>query len=810
MIKLKLAKAELNRVSLKVDLQGHDGAYIYRARRVAGPYEEVGVARSDTYVDTADLEAGKTYYYRSAPWLNPWYYPEPADLSAIRPIKAQIPRAPKEKRLTLTRKRQTFTLRLGGQLDENNTVTKGPEEYCPGPGHMNPPYDQIFEPNLYVAIENTGDTDVENPRVVANGRRDWFSIEAMAREILQRAGGRRASEGEKALAVWQFLVDEVYDSRAGLSWRDSFADPVKLCNVYGFEGCVANAVASSRLARALGLKAREVWMGDLASIDGYGRGRVCSHAIFEAHADGTWQFLDTDLMVFFLNRDNRTVASVEDLARDFDLVRRSHRNLGLCGRDMPDKVYYEQYFQERMLIYPPGDADLAAHPPPHTMALRLRPGEKLIRYWDNIGKNVIRSPYLHPDLRFANGKLVYRPDLRQPLALKGLESAQHIARGRSRSAPALHPERSGQPAELVWKITSPYAIAGARVGFKCRRQTRADGLEVLFSKDGHKWRSLWLMAGHANSARQNIARELDASLALDWFLNPALHDWRDDNGQIQAEEPCYAYYIKVAIWAGSKPCNAGLDAIRFDTDIQCATRSLPSLFCGDNAIAYCDDNRTRRKVRLTYGWREEHRIRPPQAPVPVFPQDGKDVSALDFEFRWRRPKGGSSGVDEYHIQISRYPDFRFCVCPTFDRYVGRTQYAGQTRWQPEFPNLLNPDQTYYWRVRARNAQGAWGPWSTASAFVPHGPALPLDLAVRRRGGRRLLTWRANPQGNPAVAYRIYGAKEKGGFSAGDENLLGTTTANSWPIAHESFSYRVVAIDDQGIASTPSDHFDPSS
>ena len=45
MIKLKLAKAELNRVSLKVDLQGHDGAYIYRARRVAGPYEEVGVAR---------------------------------------------------------------------------------------------------------------------------------------------------------------------------------------------------------------------------------------------------------------------------------------------------------------------------------------------------------------------------------------------------------------------------------------------------------------------------------------------------------------------------------------------------------------------------------------------------------------------------------------------------------------------------------------------------------------------------------------------------------------------------------------------
>ncbi|MDE2953680.1 MAG: fibronectin type III domain-containing protein, partial [Gemmatimonadota bacterium] len=75
-----------------------------------------------------------------------------------------------------------------------------------------------------------------------------------------------------------------------------------------------------------------------------------------------------------------------------------------------------------------------------------------------------------------------------------------------------------------------------------------------------------------------------------------------------------------------------------------------------------------------------------------------------------------SEVDDYHVQVSRYPDFRWCVCPTFDRYVSRTAYAGKTRWQPQFTGLLNPGERYYWRVRARNAQGVWSDWSRACAW----------------------------------------------------------------------------------------------
>ncbi len=807
MLALKVLKAEVNRVVLRVDLKEHKGARIFRAHRPSGPYEEVGVAFEERYVDAADLEAGKTYYYRSLGWRAPSLYPEVGDQDGGKPVSAVVPKAPKERQVVVTRKRQAFTVNVGGFLDESNTVTVGPEVYCPGPNSSMPPYEQAFEPNLYVAIENIGETDVENPWVVANGQRDWWSVETMTREIAGIAGGGRLSGKDKMMAIWKFVVDELYDSRIGLSWFDGTSDPVKLFNVYGFEGCVANAITSRRLAEAMGLKAREIWLG--GTIDGYGRGRSCGHDIFEAYVDGTWHFLDTDLMVFFLGRDNMTVAGSEDLARDIDLLRRSHRNLGLCGRDLPEKDYYYTPFRERQFVYPPNKGgawmDKAGgikqapgrYPPARTMGLRLRPGEKLVRYWGNVGKNVVRGRRLYPEVRFSNGKLVYRPDLCRPLSLKGTEEVKGVVQETSGRGVALHPEKTGAVSEVVWKVASPYAIAGARVGVRCRRETQEDGLEVLFSKDGKNWRSVWVAIG----------QRLDACVELDWYLNPALNDWREETDLGWRMGPCYTYYIKVAMWAGSRPDAVGLEAIRFDTDIQCATRSLPALFCGKNTIAYRDDSRGGRKVRVTYGWQEEHSIRPPGAPGLTYPKDGADVNRLDFEFRWKRSKGGSGKVDDYHIQVSRYADFRWCVCPTFNRYVGRTGYAGKTRWQAEFPNLLNPDEAYYWRVRARNAKGVWGEWSEVRSFVPHGPRLPVGLEVGGRGKGRALVWSANGEGNPPVAYRVHGSMEAGGFSAGEENLLGVVEEARWPLndAKKGMSYRVVAVDARGVPSTPSEY-----
>ena len=710
---LKILDTAVNCVTIQVECEDARGMRIYRADRVDGVFEEVGVAREDRFVDAADLIPGKTYYYIA---VGSDRHPEQDELEDMEPVEAQVPRAPCEKQVELTEKAEVFEVQMGGYVDESNAVTLGPEVYCPGPNSSMPPYDRVFEPNLYVVIENTGETDLVNPWLVANGQRDWWSVEAMAKEAID---GRDLDEEERMMALWQFVVDEVYDSRCGISWYDDVSDPVKLFNAYGFEGCIGYAIATSRLGEAMGVKSREVWVGGI--LDGHGRGRQCSHTIFEAWANGAWHLLDTDQMVFFLKRDNRTVASVADLARDPELTSRSHRNLGLAGKDLAEKDYYSAQFKNREFVYPTNPSaawtredgrvqqDTMQLPPPHTMAMRLRPGEKLVRYWDQVGKTVVRGRRLHPEVRYSNGKLVYRPDLRNSLALRGLEQQVNVVQESSGRLPAVHPVQEQCVSRMIWKVCLPYPIAGARVGLSYRRESREDGLEVLLSLDGKDWRSVWVATGHRASA----------CVDLDWYLNPALFDWRGDWDPGWRVGPRYEYYVQVAMWAGANAGDVGVDKIWFDTDLQCATRSLPSLFCGENRIQYRDETEGQRSVRITYGWQEEHCIKPPDVPEPVFPSDGAELDQTDFEFCWRRPEGNGSEVDDYHVQVSRYPDFRWCVCPAFDRYVSRTAYEGKTCWQPQFAGLLNPGERYYWRVRARNANGVWSDWSRVCGFSLH-------------------------------------------------------------------------------------------
>ena len=139
--------------------------------------------------------------------------------------------------------------------------------------------------------------------------------------------------------------------------------------------------------------------------------------------------------------------------------------------------------------------------------------------------------------------------------------------------------------------------------------------------------------------------------------------------------------------------------------------------------------------------------------------------------------------------------------------MGRTKYGGKTRWQAQYSSLLNPDEVYYWRVRARNAKGVWGVWSEARSFVPHGPRLPVNLKVKREGRGRALVWKANAEGNRPVTYRVYGSKEPGGFSATEADLLGEAAEPRWALkgGKKGMSYRVVAVDARGAPSTPSDY-----
>jgi hypothetical protein len=136
-------------------------------------------------------------------------------------------------------------------------------------------------------------------------------------------------------------------------------------------------------------------------------------------------------------------------------------------------------------------------------------------------------------------------------------------------------------------------------------------------------------------------------------------------------------------------------------------------------------------------------------------------------------------------------------------------------------------------VRARNGQGVWGPWGKTWSFTAGGPAQPVELTLEKAlgaAGRLVLRWKPNPAGRKPVKYRVYGSDEKG-FSLSDETYrrsvgqskdlpalapatFMTETSRTemvvlgagvdLPNANKAF-YRVVAVDDRGKRSGPSDY-----
>ena len=150
---LKILDTAVNCVTLRVACKDARGMRIYRADRADGVFEEVGVTREDRFVDVADLIPGKIYYYIA---VGSDRHPDQDELKDMEHVEAQVPRAPCEKQVDLTQEAEAFEVQMGGYVDESNAVTLGPEVYCPGPNSSMPPYDRVFEPNLYVVIENTG------------------------------------------------------------------------------------------------------------------------------------------------------------------------------------------------------------------------------------------------------------------------------------------------------------------------------------------------------------------------------------------------------------------------------------------------------------------------------------------------------------------------------------------------------------------------------------------------------------------------------------------------------------------------------
>jgi hypothetical protein len=389
----------------------------------------------------------------------------------------------------------------------------------------------------------------------------------------------------------------------------------------------------------------------------------------------------------------------------------------------------------------------------------------------------------YPDT-ICNGLWEYRPDFSRDLWQKGAAS---VAGVKTKSGELI--AEKGKTGTIIWIIRSPYVLVGGRL------ETEGRGAKFSLSWDGKSW--------------------LKAGPDLDKFFPP--------------EGPArYEYRLRCELDAGAHLRHLGIV-----NDIQMAPLALPAMSVGDNQFVYTDQSPGKRQVRITHDWVERSASQPPEAPpTPMFPPDKGEVEGTHVVFRWPAPKNvDKGGIADYHFELSDRPDMSWPLSPNFYTLISTTADRGKSQYTAPHGGLLAVDRKYYWRVRAKNAKGVWGPWSATWSFTPRGPASPTDvtLAIDRDRGTGVLRWKPNPTGRKPTKYRIYGSDEKG-FTISDapyKAIVGVSKvvfadrpANyvtevsvteaavigaevRFPNANRAY-YRVVAVDEKGNRSGPSD------
>jgi acetyl esterase/lipase len=659
--------------------------------------------------------------------------------------------------VNITEAKLEYRINHGGTMDGTN---------CRSPiGGSFGVWDQTWESNRAVRMENVGETDIINPWL-SNGRKEFRNL----KEIVAGALRPGMSDREKAIALWRLQTTHRF--HATTSDRE-VNDPVKVFNVYGYTTCGDDSVCLAGLWRTAGFRVRPA--------------RVVGHCITQVHFDGRWNLLDGDMGPFFLHRDNVTIAGEKDIVRDHDLVKRSHTH-GILDRDSRADAEWSA----ALFVYEgnaEGDRNSARDT---TMNMVLRPNEALVWRWGHT------TPVKYHGLanitlwgqraaeRVCNGLWEYRPDFTRDCWRRGAEILQNVQAKHG----AVMAE-AGKTGVVVWKMQSPYVFVGGRL------EVAGSAAKFFLSWDGNSW--------------HEVGENLDS-------LFPA-------NGPAR-----YEYRLKCVLSGGAR-----LNRLAIMNDLQMAPLALPGMVFGENRFTYTDQSTGPRRVRLTHEWVERSLSRPPGAPpAPVFPADGGQTDDSDINFRWRPAESArGDGIADYHFELADRPDMAWPLSSNFEKLVSNTAERGKPRYSVPGTGLLTPGRAYYWRVRAKNSKGVWGPWSKTWSFTAGGPAQPVEVtleAEKGSGSQVILRWKVNPAGRKPVKYRVYGSDEKG-FSINDEpyrrsvgqsielpalapaNFVAETSSTELavlgaavelPNANRAF-YRVVAVDDRGKRSGPSDY-----
>ena len=583
--------------------------------------------------------------------------------------------------------------------------------------------------NETIIIENLGDEPIVNPRITVNGRYDWFDVESIAREATRGC----STDEERAFAIFNFVRTQ--SQHLSPPGDRETLNPVVFFNVYGYANCAYHSASSVALARALGMKAR-VW-------------EVWKHTVNEFWYNNAWHMLDSDIELYYLMDDNRTIASIEQLWADQKITGGKPENVHLTkfsGRNKCLRVVYTDIEGNPVYEYQDGKRRRGNRYfyddhcyvqeyydyftcEPHTMAMTLRPNEKLIRNWKggpefydykrhNANYERDPEPWKKP-IRHGNGQIIWTPDLTRADArsylsgeVPSLQAEYYtVFSAEDGLEPAIHVKHKhgstyDVPSFAMFSVHTPYTILGGELKAKVYRgaATRWDriGIKVSNHPRGAERKTVW-------KAPDGVTGSMDVACNLDELLYPT------------GERGRHNYAVRFEFCANENndpPTQTGVESVEMVTDIQCAPNSLPALSPGKNVIHYRDETPGAHKVKITHIWRELSDNHPPVPPEKaLYPKHGGVVDDLAPLFKWRPAKDldKKDRIVDYCFTISFDPLCRWPIATALLTETG----SEAPEWKlPE--GWLNRDTNYYWQVKAKDSRDIWGEWSPVFRFKTAG------------------------------------------------------------------------------------------
>jgi hypothetical protein len=574
--------------------------------------------------------------------------------------------------------------------------------------------------NRTIIIENLGNSPVINPRITVNGNYDWFDLKTMANEITRGC----STDEEKALAIFDFI-------RLNFHHLDSPGDrechnPVIALNIYGYANCAYHSTVFTALCKAVGVPAR-VW-------------EVWHHTVSEAYYNNSWHMLDSDIGLYYLADDNRTIASVEQLWEDQKIsggISSGAAKTKFSGRNKAVRAVYTDAEGENAAVSQDGERIRGYryfHGPDfcyvqtgydkftfesHNMAMTLRPGEKLIRNWkggekyydyERHNRSLESGNNWAKPILYGDGEIIWKPDLKSEIAPSFFNINQAPLFGvNTKQIPAVHVRnRHGgiydMPERAIMSVHTPYTILGGKINATLYRgaATEWDRLSAtITSNTGPVSSRVW-------TAPEGATGFIKAEINLDKVLFPTGERGRHD----------YAIEFNFMANENNNPVTqSGLEEVEFITEIQVSPNSLPALSKGRNIIRYRDETQGRHQVKITHIWLERNDYTAPGIPEgPVFPGHGETINTLAPVFKWK-----DSDIQTNEDKITNY-----CILLSFDPFcrwpVATALYKETNSDLPEWElpaGWLNHNTTYYWKVKAQSNYGVWSDWSEIYRFTTH-------------------------------------------------------------------------------------------